>query len=1107
MERAVAGLVDQPARLRALTDIDATLLVEAAAGTGKTSLIAGRLTVLLASGVSPASIAAITFTELAASELSVRVHRYVEQLLEGEIPESLRLAFPQGLQAAHRPALAAAANRLDELTITTIHAFCQIIICSYAVEADIDPGAQILDAPQREAAFDAIFDQWLRRRLGDMAPPGDTIATLSRDDPRRVVKTLHEFARFHASHRGARAPEADLSGRPDIDLVEAVGEFRRWASSAPPEPKTSALLDQLEVLSGFFAQSFDPPPAFPRLWKLAHPPHLRCMRKDSFELLRPRNKSAWERTAGKDHGSRLNAEAESHFERVDECFRDLLGKIATAVVGTLSEELGEVLSDYAAFKRAAAVLDFDDLLERAGNLVRGHDAVRRALGERYRHIFVDEFQDTDPLQTEILFRIAATEPAERWQDVRLHAGALFVVGDPKQAIYRFRGADVGSYTEARAAIERLWPANVLQVTANFRSRPSILDHVNACFAPVFSVAGQPDYVALTATVGAPDHNGPCVGKIVVDVQPGAYAADIRDAEARAVAELCHRLLGSLRVRGADGALVPLTPGGIALLAPTTTDLWRYERALEALDIPFASQAGRNLFRRQEVQDLLALARTLADPRDTMAFGALMRGPLVGLSEEELLDVAAALPTDPDRPDEHPRFSMSTNVEHVSHPIARQALGILQELRRRARSLTPSLLLAEAMERLMVRPILASRGQAAHPRAVANVEAFLERAKPYDVRGLKAFVRDATREWREGAPRNEGRVDSDGEAVQIITVHGAKGLEWPVVIPINTGSEFRRRDRFVHRSSDDTLHWLVGEVVPPQLMAALAADDESVARERKRLWYVACTRARDLLVVPEVGQAQQKSWARVLDLGCQDLPVVDAPRGGSVAAADETAPANSQSPEVFAAELARIAEAAAPLTWLRPSAHDADRSVVLETAPPDGIADAPEAPLPVGAGRIRGLVLHKLMEEMLTGETAERSVSLRTRAQVLVGELAARTGIDSQLPNAREVAATVLRTLQLPEIAALRARLVAEVPIYAMINNGVTPTALAGRIDAMAIEEGKPRVVLDWKSDVAPTDEDMRDHAVQLRHYLDATGAPRGALVYMSVGQVRWLDRK
>ena len=196
------------------------------------------------------------------------MHRYVEQLLAGEIRRSLLPALPARPAATHRAALAAAAGKLDELTITTIHAFCQTIICSYAVEADIDPGAQILDAAQAEAAFDAIFDQWLRRRLGDTAPPGDTIATLSRDDPRRVVKTLHELARFRANHRGARTPAADLSGRPDIDLVEAVGEFRRWATSVPPEPKTSALVDQLELLSGFFAKSFDPSPDFPRLWAL-----------------------------------------------------------------------------------------------------------------------------------------------------------------------------------------------------------------------------------------------------------------------------------------------------------------------------------------------------------------------------------------------------------------------------------------------------------------------------------------------------------------------------------------------------------------------------------------------------------------------------------------------------------------------------------------------------------------------------------------------------------------------------------------------------------------------------------------------------------------------
>ncbi len=164
----------------------------------------------------------------------------------------------------------------------------------------------------------------------------------------------------------------------------------------------------------------------------------------------------------------------------------ILGRVATALVVKLSDQLDEVLADYAAFKRAAAVLDFDDLLERARKLVRGHDAVRRALGRHYRHIFVDEFQDTDPMQAEILFRIAADDSAPRWQDSVVRAGGLFMVGDPKQSIYRFRGADVGSYSEARNTVARLWPDNIIQITANFRSRPAILTHINRCFkSPAF----------------------------------------------------------------------------------------------------------------------------------------------------------------------------------------------------------------------------------------------------------------------------------------------------------------------------------------------------------------------------------------------------------------------------------------------------------------------------------------------------------------------------------------------------------------------------------------------------------------------------------------------
>jgi len=177
---------------------------------------------------------------------------------------------------------------------------------------------------------------------------------------------------------------ADFSGRPDIDLADAVAEFGRWAARAPAEPKTATLLGQLQQLADFFADSFAAPPAFPTLWKLAHPPVLPCMRKGSFELLTPRLRTAWQKAAGKEAGPRYYAEAEAHFDRADACYRTLLGRIARNLVAVLSDELDEVLAAYDGFKRAAAVLDFDDLLHRACALVRRHEPVRQALGARYR---------------------------------------------------------------------------------------------------------------------------------------------------------------------------------------------------------------------------------------------------------------------------------------------------------------------------------------------------------------------------------------------------------------------------------------------------------------------------------------------------------------------------------------------------------------------------------------------------------------------------------------------------------------------------------------------------------------------------------------------------
>lgn len=1091
-------LPDASARSRALTDLDATLLVEAAAGTGKTALIAGRLTMLLARGTAPRNIAAITFTELAASALSSRVHKYVGELLTGTVPLPLRDALPNGLSEAQRKTLSLAAARLDELTSSTIHAFCQSLITAYGVEAGADPGARPLDASQQEASFKLVFERWLKRRLGGCDTPSDPIVILSRDDPREVASLLFRLASFQAEHRTAQVPAADFAARPDIDLMDAVVSFRRWLGSKPAEPKSLALVDDLEALAFYFADAFAGTPDFTRLWPLSRPPRLSCMRAKSFDLLRPRLKGAWQRAAGDEAGERLNEEAERQFERIDFCYRATLGAVATSLMASLARELDEVRADYEAFKRSAAVLDFDDLLHIARALVTNHEPVRRALGERFRHIFVDEFQDTDPVQCDILFRIASQAQPPSWQRSALRDGALFLVGDPKQAIYKFRGADVACYMQAREVIRRGSPDSVLQVTANFRSRPEILAYVNRCFESTLSLPGQPGYVALSPTVSGADNGLPSAAKIRINAPQGATAA--REAEAEAVAELCTQLIGNFRVRSDRNELAPLSPGGIALLAPTGTDLWHYERALEEKGLPIASQAGKGLFRRQEVQDLLALARTLDSARDTLAFGALMRGPLVGLTEEELLDVTHALPPQSGR-DGPPRFSVLTDIAHVAHAEARRVLVTLQELRSRSGSTTPLLLLAEAVERLRVRSILAARGEDRSPRAAANIDAFLERARPYGVKGLRHFVRDISRAWREGEAAAEGSVDAEGDAIEVITIHSAKGLEWPVVIPINTVSRTRSREQFIHRASDDTMHWMLGEVVPPSFHAALQTEEDAYARERERLWYVACTRARDLLVVPELPAPDQRSWARILDLGFRELPELDLSAFKRVPRAPDADTPNLQDAETFAAETARMEAASVPVVWRRPSDSDAYSSPVTETMP--GEEDKPEVEAPQGAGRIRGLLLHKLMEEVLTGELREERGAISGRARELLSQLRLERLADA--PDPEETASTTWRTLQLPDIVALRPRLVAELPAYAWLRAGPQGPALAGRMDAAAVQDNRPQVILDWKSDVAPRPEDIDAHAAQLQDYLRATGAPRGALVYMTTGLVHWLD--
>lgn len=1094
-------LADAPSRARALTELDRTLLVEAAAGTGKTALMAGRAAMLLASGVAPAKLAAITFTELAAGELALRIRRMVEALLDGEIPEVLAAPLPKGLSELQRANLAAAATRLDELTATTIHGFCQGIISAYAVEADLDPGASVMGAAQAEAMFDRVFTRWLGRRLASDADPTDAVAVLAQADPLGVVEELRALADLRRGRPTARPPKIDLAARPDIDFCQAVEEFERWFATAPPEPKTGEILQQLRALATHYAEALGPELTFAELSRLASPPRQGLMRSGAYAWKVYQAKTSWRHAAGVEAHMELNAAAELHYDSCQGRFEALLSALAGAMIAGLSGSMDELMEDYAREKRAAAVLDFDDLLARARDLVRRHEPVRQALGQRYAHIFVDEFQDTDPVQAEIIFRIAAAEAPGDWEAAAIRPGALFLVGDPKQAIYRFRGAHIAAYAAVRGAFEATDPSSIVQITANFRSRGGILRHVNRCFAPALSRDGQPGYVELAPTIDDGENDGgpPCAAKVTIELPPGESAARQRDEEAARVADICRHLIGNLEVRREGGARSPLRPGDIALLAPTHTELWRYERALEEVRISVASQAGKTLMLRQETQDVLALLRTLADPLDTLAFGALLRGPLVGLTETVLLEVTAGLPSREDgRPAE---FTVMTPPEQVTSPLARAVLSDLQALRARAAWLTPSALLAEAGERMKLRVALTLRTGDRSARALANLDALIERARPYAVRGLQALVADLGTDWSERRPLPEGRVDESEDAVALVTVHSSKGLEWPVVIPINTSTRLRSADRFVHRQSDDTLHWVMGGVLPPKLADAQEEEARSAARERERLWYVACTRARDMLILPHLVNAEGVSWSKVLDLGQAQLPELDLSGLTPRPPAPREAGSNGQTPEVFAAEATRVEAAAPPVRWRRPSQHDGDRHEALEAAESAEVVGT--GPPPTGAGRLRGIVLHKLMEELLTGELEENPDMVEARAAALTIQLAQIEDAEiGDMAEPRECAATALRTLHLPELDDLRPHLVPEVSLWWSEVDALA----AGRADALAVEGGAVTAVLDWKSDVAPTPADRAAYVAQVRDYLAATGAPRAALVFMTTGEVTWVQR-
>ena len=610
-------IADAAARETIERDLDATLIVEAAAGTGKTTALVGRIVRIISEGRSLIrDIVAVTFTEKAAGELKLRLR---EQL------DTAR----QSAAAGARERLDLALHQLEEAHIGTIHAFCADLLRERPVEAGIDPLFEVLTEPASARLFDEAFGRWLQDVLAD--PPEGVRRALRRssfggdDGP---VDRLRKAAWDLAQWRDFTAPwtrnpfnrEADIDGVVRL-LHETADLTRNPASRNDPlfygTDAVRRLSDEIGLQQAFGddgAADYDG-------WE-----------SGLADLSRDRALAQMKQGRGASYRDgvpreRVLAAVTELRSRVDQLRMDADADLAAL----LQIELRGALEYYRELKARDGALDFLDLLLVARDLVRGNQRVRAGFRERFHRIFVDEFQDTDPLQAEILLLLAADNPGETdWRKARPLPGRLFLVGDPKQSIYRFRRADVAIYREVCERLEA-WGATLVRLTTSFRSVPEIQSFVNAAFAPIMTgdaTTLQASYVPLSRHRPAIDGQPAIVALPVPEPYARRYVSgrSIEQSLPGAVGAMVEWIVNSSgwKVTERSGsAPVPVSAKHICLLfrrfVSWEADVTRpYVDALEVRGIPHVLVGGRAFHEREEVEAIRAALTAIEWPDDELS---------------------------------------------------------------------------------------------------------------------------------------------------------------------------------------------------------------------------------------------------------------------------------------------------------------------------------------------------------------------------------------------------------------------------------------------------------------------------------------------------------
>ncbi|MCU1353685.1 MAG: putative ATP-dependent helicase, partial [Acidimicrobiales bacterium] len=775
------------------------------------------------------------------------------------------------------------------------------------------------------------------------------------------------------------------------------------------------------------------------------------------------------------------------------------GRATDDVLRRLTVRLARFTCAAADERRAEGRLDFHDLLVLARRLVRSSPTARATLHQRYQRLLLDEFQDTDPIQIEVAVLIAsAVEGGEidrPWADVPAEPGRLFFVGDPKQSIYRFRRADISLFLRARDSFSA---GSAVVLRQNFRTIEPVLAWVNDLFGKLMAdeVEGaQPQYQALTAqrVDGPVDHRVVLLGGAL-----DASAGELRRAEAAAVAGA----LASVRDEPDDWLVFDRKAerwrrpkmADVTILVPTRTSLRQLEDALEADAIPYRVATGTLVYDTQEVREVLDVLRAVDDPGDAVALVSALRSPLYACSDVDLFTFVQA----------GGRWSLRREPPSTltaDHPVV-AALAHLRSLWEQRWWLEPSALL----ERLLhERDAFALAFSHRRPREVWRRLRFLvDQARLFEEAGggdLRRFLLWADLQRSEGSRVHEPlQAETDDDAVSILTIHGAKGLEFPITILSGATTQVGngRRGVQVLWDGDDPQVKLRAEAATTNFDRLSDLEAEMDVYERARLLYVACTRARDHLVVSSFhkpGRPSFGSWiaehtADVEAHLCRRLP--ERPAAGAATTAEPaiTDPAaETDRLPVLDDRAGWIAQRAALLAARREprflsATAIAQGSIRADEPDLDDVADGGGAP-----------VIHRRRGRAGTaiGRAVHATLQLVEDGDLLLDELADQQAHAEAVPDAAETIAALARSaLAAPTVQAAHAAARSWRELYVAAPYGHRATE--GYIDLL-YETPEGLVIVDYKTDAAVTeaevDAKVATYALQIAAYAVALEAATG----------------